>query len=208
MKIFILIVAMIINLNAIAQEGQNIDTIRIDDVGQALRELAEQNSLFVQKSELDPKKAATFAAVFPGLGQIYNKQYYKLPIVYGGFMFFIHQVKRNNGLYRAFRNALFNEIDLESSEVSIEPTTSSPFPANIYSVDALRRNTDQTRRDRDFAIITGLLWFGLTIVDAHVSAHLDEFNVNDELSLKVTPTIISIPTSPYNLGLALTMNLN
>ncbi|MDA0194052.1 MAG: DUF5683 domain-containing protein [Bacteroidetes bacterium] len=193
----------LINICANAQDDNTItrDTINLDNAGEVLRQLAEKSSLFVQKSQLDPKKAATYAAVFLGLGQIYNKQYYKLPIVYGGGMFFIHLVKRNNQLYRAFRNALFNEIDTD-------PTTSSPFPDGIYSAEALRLNTDKTRRDRDFAIIIGLLWYGMTIVDAHVSAHLDEFNVNDELAFKVTPTLISIPTSPYNLGLAITMNLN
>ena len=203
MKNLLFGVCFLINMCVGAQDEQTItrDTINLDKAGEALRQLAEENSLFVQRSTLDPKKAATYAAVCPGLGQIYNKHYYKLPIVYGGGMFFIHLVKRNNQLYRAFRNALFNEIDND-------PTTSSPFPESLYSAEALRLNTDKTRRDRDFAIIIGLLWYGMTIVDAHVSAHLDEFNVNDELAFKVTPTLISIPTSPYNLGLAITMNLN
>ena len=107
----------LINMCVGAQDEQTItrDTINLDKAGEALRQLAEENSLFVQRSTLDPKKAATYAAVFPGLGQIYNKHYYKLPIVYGGGMFFIHLVKRNNQLYRAFRNALFNEIDNDQS---------------------------------------------------------------------------------------------
>ena len=48
---------------------------------------------------------------------------------------------------------------------------------------------------------------GLNVVDAHISAHLDEFNVNDELSIRITPTLISVPTSPYGFGLSVTFNL-
>ncbi|MEQ9423284.1 MAG: DUF5683 domain-containing protein [Cyclobacteriaceae bacterium] len=174
------------------------DTIFLDETGEALKQLADETSLFTQQSALDPQVAAIYSAVLPGLGQIYNKQYYKLPFIYGGGMLFIHLIKRNNQLYRSFRNALFNEIDLD-------PNTNSPFPDN-YAVDALRRNTDQFRRDRDFYIIVGLLWYGLNIVDAHVSAHLDEFDVNDELSLKMSPTIMNVPTAPHSVGLAIALN--
>ncbi len=178
--------------------AQEEEAVVIDDTEETLKELSENATLFQQKSELDPQTASIYSAVLPGLGQAYNKDYWKIPIIYAGGLAFIQIVKRNNQLYRAFRNALFNEIDLDEN-------TESPFQSR-FSVDALRRNTDRFRRDRDFFIIMGLLWYGLNVVDAHISAHLDEFNVNDELSLKISPTLISVPTSPYGFGLALTFN--
>ena len=181
------------------QRENEPDTLFIDPEGEALAELAEDATLFEQKSQLDPQISAIYSAVLPGLGQAYNKQYWKIPLIYAGGAIFLQVVKRNNQLYRTFRNALFNEIDLD-------PTTVSPLPSR-FSVDALRRNTDRFRRDRDFFIIIGFIWYGLNIVDAHISAHLDEFNVNDELSMKITPALISVPTAPYGIGLTVTMNL-
>ncbi len=179
--------------------AQEEEAIIIDDTEETLRVLNENATLFEQKSELDPQLSSIYSAVLPGLGQAYNGDLWKVPIIYAGGLAFIQIVKRNNRLYRAFRNALFDEIDLDEN-------TASPFGAR-FSADALRRNTDQFRRDRDFFIVLGLLWYGLNIVDAHISAHLDEFDVNDELSLKVSPTFISVPTSPYGFGLSVTFNL-
>ena len=192
-----LLISMILPLNVMAQEE---DAVILDDTEETLRELSDNATLFEQQSELDPQTASIYSAVLPGLGQAYNKQYWKIPIIYAGGLAFIQIVKKNNLLYRAFRNALFNEIDLDENTVS-------PF-GERFSVDALRRNTDRFRRDRDFFIIMGLLWYGLNVVEAHISAHLDEFDVNDELSMRVTPTLISVPTSPIGFGLSVTFNLN
>jgi len=177
------------------------DTVFVDDDGEALLELAENSTLFETKSKLNPQTAAIYSAVLPGLGQAYNKDYWKIPVIYGGGLVFLQVVRKNNQLYRAFRNALFNEIDLD-------PTTVSPFPSRIYSTDALRRNTDSFRRNRDFFIVIGLLWYGINIAEAHIAAHLDEFNVNDELSINFSPTILSIPTAPVMAGLVVTLNFN
>lgn len=189
-------ISLFLSGQIIAQEE---DAVLIDDTEETIEALSENATLFEQKSELDPQLASIYSAVLPGLGQAYNGDLWKVPMIYAGGLAFIEIVKKNNQLYRAFRNALFNEIDLDEN-------TSSPFDSR-FSVDALRRNTDKFRRDRDFFIILGLLWYGLNIVDAHISAHLDEFDVNDELSLKISPTLISVPTSPLGFGLSLTFNL-
>ncbi len=179
--------------------AQEEDVVIIDDRAETIEALSENATLFQQKSKLDPQLSSIYSAVLPGLGQAYNGDLWKVPIIYAGGLAFIEMVKKNNQLYRAFRNALFNEIDLDEN-------TSSPFDSR-FSVDALRRNTDKFRRDRDFFIVLGLLWYGLNVVDAHISAHLDEFDVNDELSLKISPTLISVPTSPPGFGLSLTVKL-
>ena len=73
---------------------------------------------FVTVSKLDPKKAAVLAAVFPGLGKIYIKQHWKLPVVYGGFILFGHYMKFNNDLYHAFRNAYIAESDNDPNSIN------------------------------------------------------------------------------------------
>ena len=186
-----------LSLNAMGQEED--EPVLIDDTEETMQVLSENATLFQQKSELDPNVASIYSAVLPGLGQAYNNDLWKVPIIYAGGITFLQIVKKNNQLYRAFRNALFDEIDLDE-------TTSSPYGAR-FSVDALRRNTDQFRRDRDFYIIIGLLWYGLNIVDAHISAHLDEFDVNDELSMSISPTFISVPTAPVAVGFSVTLNI-
>jgi len=201
-RFFYLAILCFITMGVFSQQkNDEADTLFISETEESLLKLAENAPLFQQKSQLDPQTASIYSAVLPGMGQAYNKHYWKIPIIYAGGLGFFQTVRKNNQLYRAFRNALFNEIDLD-------PTTVSPFPSGLYSTDALRRNTDSFRRNRDFFIILGLLWYGLNIIDAHISAHLDEFDVNDELSFNFSPTILAIPTSPVVAGLMVTMNFN
>lgn len=154
-----------------AQEDESIPVISHED--SLFIESAGVES-FRSKSKLDPDKAAVYAAVLPGLGQVYNKQYWKLPIVYGGAILIGHFIKYNNDYYNAFRNAWIAETDGDNDTVN-------PFPQ--FSSSALQRNAERFQRDRDFMIIIGAAYYLLTIVDAHVSAHLIEFDINDELAI-------------------------
>ncbi|MBU2913091.1 MULTISPECIES: DUF5683 domain-containing protein [Reichenbachiella] len=171
------------------------------------QQIIHEDSLFLEtagiesfrsKSTLDPNKAAMYAAVLPGLGQVYNKQYWKLPILYGGAIMIGHFIKYNNDYYNAFRNAWIAETDGDESTVN-------PFPA--FSANSLQRNAEKFQRDRDFMIIIGVAYYLLTIVDAHVAAHLIEFDINDELSF--------LPSYQHqtqytvrNVGMSLVINLN
>lgn len=131
----------------------------------------------------NPKKASTLSAILPGLGQIYNKQYWKVPVIYGGYLVIGHYIKFNNGMYNEFRNALLFEVD------GIESTI-NPFPN--FSKSSLKRNMDFWRRNRDLLIIFTGVYYLLNIVDAHVFAHLNEFNLNEDLTLKINPTVEKI----------------
>lgn len=130
---------------------------------------------FKSKSKLDPDKAALYAAVFPGLGQMYNGQYWKLPILYGGAIVIGHFIKYNNDFYNAFRNAYIAETDGVDATVN---------PYRQFSQAALQRNAERFKRNRDFMIIMGVVYYLVQIVDAHVAAHLIEFNINDDLALQ------------------------
>lgn len=153
---------------------------------------------FRSKSHLDPDKAAVYAAIFPGLGQMYNKQYWKLPIVYGGAIVIGHFIKYNNDYYNAFRNAWLAETDDDENTVN-------PFPR--FGSSALQTNAERFKRDRDFMIIIGVAYYLLTIVEAHVAAHMIEFDINDELA--ILPSYQ--PQTQYsvrNVGLSVVINLN
>lgn len=138
-----------------------------------------------------------FSAVLPGLGQAYNNQYWKIPIIYGGGIIIGHYIHYNNKLYNEFRNALLAEADNNSN-------TNSPYR---FSETALSRNRDAFHKNRDMLILVGAAFYLLNIVDAHVSAHLHEFEVNDNLSMKVTPTIQSSPVFSPTVGLSISLNL-
>jgi len=126
-----------------------------------------------------PNKAMMMSAILPGAGQIYNERYWKLPILYGGLTacgYFIHF---NNKRYQTFRHAYILRADGDSTTVD-EFTT-------LYTEDNLLDLKNYYRRNRDLTIIITVAVYVLNVLDAYVDAHLFYFNVNDNLSLRVTP---------------------
>ena len=144
----------------------------------------------------DPKKASRLSAVLPGLGQIYNKQYWKVPVIYGGYAVIGHYIKFNNGMYNDFKNALTLETDNDE-------LTLNPFPN--FSRNSLERNMDFWRRNRDMLIIFTGVYYLLNIVDAHIFAHLNEFDTNNDLSLSIKPSLEKINNSNL-IGISLYLN--
>ncbi|MEP2508251.1 MAG: DUF5683 domain-containing protein [Reichenbachiella sp.] len=178
--------------------AQNETIIRADNDSTTVISDLSGIETFQSKSTLDPDKAALFAAVLPGLGQMYNKQYWKLPILYGGAIVIGHFIKYNNNFYNAFRNAYIAETDGDND-------TDNPFPQ--FSQQALQLNAERFKRNRDFMIIMGVVYYLVQIVDAHVSAHLIEFNINDDLAIQPSYH----PREQYfaqNVGMSLVFRLN
>jgi hypothetical protein len=144
---------------------------------------------------LAPSKAAFYSAVFPGMGQVYNKKYWKLPLVYGALGTTIYFYISNNKKYHLYRNAYKNRL---------EGFTGDEF----FYLDDSRLISAQKfyQKNRDLsALLTGLFYI-LNIVDANIDAHLMQFNVNDNLTLK--PDLYRNDfTSTQNLGICLTLKL-
>ena len=127
----------------------------------------------------DPRKALLYAAVFPGAGQAYNKKYWKLPIVYGGFATTIFLINLYQGYYTKYKSELFVIIN--------EPgKTKSP---SGFTEDQLRSLVNSNRRERDFYIALTGFWYVLQMVDAHVDAHLKEFDLNPQLKVRLEPSM-------------------
>jgi hypothetical protein len=174
--------------------GQEIDSI--DVVKPSITELDESDTIRIESyaKRFNPAKASLYAAVLPGLGQIYNKKYWKLPLVYGGFFATGYAVNYYDGLYKDYKQQLFDilEYDLEESEQG-------------FTEDQLRPAIDKARRERDFFIIVMAGVYILQIIDAHVDAHLKEFDVNPNLQVKFEPTLKNDLLLGNQVGFSLTL---
>ncbi len=129
----------------------------------------------------DPYKAAMYSAVLPGMGQIYNRKYWKVPIVYGGFYALTWYALFTHDEYVRYRNAFQFRIDGN-------PDTVDEFAGDLrYTDDIITRFQDYYRRQRDLTFIFMALFYALNIVDATVDAHLFGFDVGEDLGMKIGP---------------------
>lgn len=126
-----------------------------------------------------PKKAAIYSAVLPGLGQAYNRKYWKMPIIYAGFAGLGYAVYFTNNNYQEFRQAYALRLDTIS--------TNDTYP--LYSTSGLQIARDYWHRYRDLSIVGCLALYALQVIDATVDAHLYKFDekINDKLSFHLEP---------------------
>ncbi len=141
----------------------------------------------------DPRKALLYAAVFPGAGQAYNKKYWKLPIVYGGFGTTIFLISLYQGDYNRYKSELFSILN--------EPgKTKSP---SGFTEEQLRSLVNRNRRERDFYTALTGFWYVLQMVDAHVDAHLKEFDLNPQLKVRLEPSMTNDQLMGRSTGVSL-----
>jgi hypothetical protein len=141
-----------------------------------------------------PKKAAIRSALLPGWGQIYNRKYWKLPIVYGALGVSGAIFNYNLTWYKRTRFAYKTKYEL--TQTRTDPITGSPLPADSTNywkirtdlreidVNALRSFRDEFRKNIDYSVLFFILMWGLNVVDATVDAHLKPFDVSPDLSLR------------------------
>ena len=132
-----------------------------------------------EKKKFNPKTATIRSAIIPGWGQIYNKKYWKLPLVYGalgttaGIFFY------NIGTYKALKQAYIYKLDGRDS--LIDPRFSN------LTEGAIKSYRDSYRQNIDYSVLFFIVFWGLNVVDATVDAHLKAFDVGDDLSLQIKP---------------------
>ena len=142
----------------------------------------------------DPMKSVWLGAIVPGLGQIYNRKYWKLPIVYGGFLGCAYAISWNNGMYTDYKNAYRDIIDNDpntNSFMDIFPegyTIESLGGMSAYQ-NVLQTRMNTYRRYRDLSIFVTIGVYALTLIDAYVDAQLYDFDISPDLSLNVQPVI-------------------
>ena len=139
----------------------------------------------------NPTKATWLAVVFPGGGQIYNRKYWKLPIIYGGFAGCAYALSWNGKMYKDYAKAYLDIMDSNPNTKSYEDLLP---PNSTYNEEqlknTLKRRKDMFRRYRDLSIFAFIGVYLISIIDAYVDAELSNFDITPDLSMKVEPAVI------------------
>lgn len=220
------------NANAAAADSLNPilaqqDTLRLlDSANKPL--LSSNDSLQLRKDSIkiakkrdwatwrpNPKRAMWLALVLPGAGQIYNRKYWKLPIVYGGFVGCAYALRWNNQMYRDYSQAYLDLMDNDPNTQSynqflhLGAKIDDSNKARYQKLFKSRKDT--YRRWRDLSVFCLIGVYALSVIDAYVDASLSEFDISKDLSLRVEPTIINNnrernPLKSNSLGINCSLN--
>lgn len=177
-------------------------------------------SVSTQKKVFSPKKASIYAALFPGLGQVYNGKYWKLPVIYGGYAGLIYVFGWNNNQYKDFFDGYRTISKYETVEqmskadkdylnnlLNYPYLNLNNFPSRFNSLKTqLKSGKDFYRRSRDMSIIFIAALHVLSIIDASVDANLSDFEINDDLSMRVAPAPMSLGRGPQVVGINVAFN--
>ena len=189
------------DLEAELQElRQSLDSTNVIIVGPGATLTASNVAPVRQKRDWskwtpDPKKALWLALVIPGGGQIYNPKYWKLPIVYGGFLGCIYAMSWNNTMYKDYSQAYIDIMDNDPETASYNKFLHlgrqiTKDNEERYK-DLFKKRKDKYRRWRDLSFFVMIGIYALSVIDAYVDAELSQFDISKDLSLKVSPTVIN-----------------
>ena len=168
----------------------------IDTASLALKMDSAQQDVSMPKKRFIPNanKATWLAIAFPGAGQIYNRKYWKLPIVYGGFVGCAYALNWNNKMYKDYSQAYLDIMDDDPGTKSYEdflPLNSSIAGQEERFKELFRKRKDMYRRQRDLSIFAFIGVYLLSVIDAYVDAELSDFDITKDIGLKVEPTIFN-----------------
>ena len=198
-------------------ENQATDSLMVDSLQRQLSVMVETNPpMKAEKNwgkwQPDPKRALWLALVFPGGGQIYNRKYWKLPLIYGGFMGCLYAMNWNNGMYKDYSQAYLDIMDNDPGTASYnnylhlgKKITTESEKERYKQIFKNRKDKYRRWRDLSFFVMVGV--YALSVIDAYVDAELSVFDISKDLSLKVEPTIMNNSSSSNPLqGGALGLN--
>ena len=181
-KNILFVLLILISCNIFGQE-LNIDTTKITEVPVNAEKIHS------------PKRATIYSAILPGLGQAYNKKYWKIPIIYAGFGTIGYFIGWNNKYYNTYKLAysdLTDDDETTNSYLDLEATQyydlENPTDYNNFKT-GLSKQQDYYRRNRDLLIISIVGFYGLNLIDASVDAHLFDFDISEDLSLNWQPSV-------------------
>ena len=151
-----------------------------------------------------PAKASMYSMILPGLGQAYNKKYWKIPIIYAGFGAFYYFIRLNNKEYQLWREGYYHALQYPGG---VEPPLNDYEALYFDDTDFMKANKDFYRRNRDLTYILSAVWYLLNVVDATVDAHLFNWDVSDNLSMRLEPRFYNntIPGIKATGGMQLTL---
>lgn len=205
-SLFFFCLAMLLlqaGVNAQADSTRSKDSVeQLKKVDTAFKPLKTKD-----RDSLRPRKAAIRSAILPGLGQIYNRKYWKLPLVYAAVGIPGYLIFDNKRWYDRSKYALVliaNKTINQDSLNKVHPQLRTFVERGDQNSVINYRN--EFRKNMDYSILFTLLFWGLQVVDATVDAHLRDFDVSDDLSLRVQPAIL--PGNAVGVGLVLTFGKN
>jgi len=143
----------------------------------------------------EAKRAMWMALVLPGAGQIYNRKYWKLPIIYGGFVGCAYAITWNNQMYHDYSQAYLDIMDDDPNTQSYNQFLHLGATIDASNIDRykeiFRKRKDKFRRWRDMGVFVMIGVYAFSVIDAYVDASLSEFDISDDLTLRVEPTIMN-----------------
>ncbi len=158
----------------------------------------------------DPKRAMWLALVLPGAGQIYNRKFWKLPIFYGGFVGCAYAMRWNNMMYHDYAQAYLDIMDDDPTTQSYNQFLHLGNQVTEDNMDRyreiFRKRKDRYRRWRDLSFFVMVGVYALSVVDAYVDASLSQFDISDDLTMRLTPAVITAdktvgtPRNPAKTG--------
>lgn len=143
----------------------------------------------------EAKRAMWMALVLPGAGQIYNRKYWKLPIIYGGFVGCAYAITWNNQMYHDYSQAYLDIMDDDPNTQSYNQFLHLGATIDASNIDRykeiFRKRKDKFRRWRDMGVFVMIGVYAFSVIDAYVDASLSEFDISDDLTLSVEPTVMN-----------------
>lgn len=178
------------------------DSIYITETSDTIVVQSEPQTSQVAIADFQPdaQKAVWLAAVVPGLGQIYNRQYWKVPIIYGGTLGLVYGITWNDRMYVDYRKGYVDLMDKDPNTNYFEHLLPSGVVLDnsnsSYYTKIIKTKLDNYRRYRDLCIIGTAVLYLMSIIDAYVDAQMFDYDISPDLSLEVAPTLIA-PSSSY-----------
>lgn len=179
------------------------DTIRIGDDRLIMSGFSADTAVYAYASKHNPSKATLLSTVLPGLGQAYNRKYWKIPVVYAAIGVSSFLYIRYNNEFQKFRQAYVDYYDTDASTNSF---LDFDIPKGVTVERYITVYKDNYRKWRDWAGIAMLLSYALNIVDATVDAHFFDFNIDENLSMQVQPVLLEDIHLRRRIGLNLNLS--
>lgn len=169
-------------------ETEKASSLQEDSIRLAKQMRREQRSLDQANFKPDPNKSLWLGLTFPGAGQIYNRKYWKLPIIYGGAMGVAYAVSYYGGHYNDYMKGYRDYLDSNPNtnyHLELIPQGYPESSAGNY----VKNRVNSYRRYRDIFIVVGVAVYALSVIDACVDAQLADFDISTDLSMKVRPKL-------------------
>jgi hypothetical protein len=161
-------------------------TLRLDSLATAIKPKG--------RAKLSPKKAMIYGLILPGGGQVYNRDYWKLPIVYGAFGGAVYMIRWNTLRYNDFLKPYLSSVDPDTGEPTGQTTfevydRSNDRIVSGVTIDQIKRGKTFYRRYREYGYVILAAVYALSVIEANVAAHLKTFDMSEDLSLRLEPSL-------------------